>query len=232
MQTARPSRRSLTGVVALVLVAGAASIIATAPPATVDVAAAELDLGIVISDGEASPPDGKVLVAAQFVHNGRAVQLGSNARVSCNGVDLPWQSLGYMARVPIVPVGGAYVVTHTRNATATPASVPVPARPAILSPVAGATIPRGALTVTYTPGSGVKVSASAYGHRTGAGEVSVTAGDQPDNGTYTGLVTTSFEAGAGFVTVHRTLNSSPAGTGFRSVEVTYNSGSRVNVTWN
>lgn len=202
------------------------------PPGRVDVPASDLRLSILILDSEQSPPDGKVLVGVQFFHNNDYVELGGPT-IACNGVPLPVSGLGYLARVPIQSVGGAYTFVYTRNGTPTSLAVTVPARPAITSPTAGATVARSAnYTIMYTAGTAPEVTGNAFGPKAGSGTISVTGGTQPDDGSYDGLNTLGFDAGTGFVTISRKTTSSPSGTGFQSVEVKYTSGSRVAVTWN
>jgi len=202
------------------------------PTPVVDLPASDLDAKIVIGDADPMPSDGKVLVGVQFFHNGQYVQLGGSATVKCNGTVLPFSALGYLARVPIVPVGGGYTFVHTRGSVTSSIPVTVPPRPVILSPANGATVTRSAgVTITYTADGGSDVTGGASGNN-GSSAVAMSGNAQPDNGTYTGLNTASFVPGAGSVDLTRKLASTPSGTGFNSVSVQYSTGSKVNVTWN
>lgn len=59
------------------------------PPPVVDLPASDLDAKITVADTEATPSDGKVLIAVQFFSNGTYVELASNATVTCNGTLCP-----------------------------------------------------------------------------------------------------------------------------------------------
>ncbi len=197
------------------------------PPPVVDVAASNLDLNISIIDTDASPSDGKVPIIVQFFLNGTYVQLASNATVTCNGVTLTFGGLGYAERVPLVSVGGTYNCAHTRNGVSTNVSVTVPPRPIFTSPSQGASVARSSnLTITYVAGSGSGVRGSAGDGSTGLG-----GNREPDNGTYTGLDVSSLKAGPGSIGLTREFTLTPSGTGFKSVKISYSSGSDIKITW-
>lgn len=202
------------------------------PPPDVDVPASELSLSIVISDGEQNPTDGKVLVGVQFLRNGKVVHLGGPT-IACNGTALPATALGYIARVPIQAVGGMYTFVYTRAGTPTSVAVTVPSRPAITSPTSNATMARASdFTILYSAGTSAGVNGDAFGPKAGSGTISVTAGTQPDDGSYSGLNTLSFDPGPGFVTISRKVTPTVSNGGFQAVTTNYTTGSRVSVTWN
>jgi hypothetical protein len=200
---------------------------ACTPPPVVDLPASDLDVKLAVIDTDASPSDSRVPIVVQFFSAGRFVELAGNATVTCNGVTMSWNGLGYAARVPIVAVGGMYQCSHVRNGVTTTASVTVPARPVFVSPTQNATVARStSLTITYVPGSGTGVRASA-----GDGTIGRGGNVQPDNGTYTGFDVSSLNAGPGSIGLTRELTIVASGTGFSSAEFEYSSGSDINVTW-
>jgi hypothetical protein len=193
----------------------------------VDLPASDLDVKIAVLDTSQTPSDGKVPIVVQFVNAGRFVQLASNAAVTCNGVAMSFNGLGYAARVPLVAVGGTYQCAHARNGQTTSASVTVPPRPVFVSPTQNASVARStSLTITYVADSGTGMRASA-----GDGTTGLSGNVQPDNGTYTGFDVSTLKAGPGSIGLTRELKFTPSGTGFKSAEVTYSSGADINVTW-
>src|SRR5215510_2143483 len=75
------------------------------PPQVVDAPASGLAISSTVLD--LSPPgDGKVAVVVQFFQAGKFVQLADSNTVTCNGVMLSWNGLGYAERVPVVAAGG------------------------------------------------------------------------------------------------------------------------------
>jgi hypothetical protein len=207
------------------------------PPPVVDVPASDLKVKIVVTDFEPNPSDGKVIVAVQFFQNGKYVKLKSDVEVKCNGAILSYETLGglaYADRVQLMPAGGSYLKEHIRQGVTTTVSLPVPPRPEILSPAPNETLARTAdVEILYAAGSGDHVTGRAHGTKAGSGSVSTTAGDQPDNGTYSGLDATGFDPGPGSLSLARLLtNTYTGGNNFSSVESEYNSGSKVNITWN
>lgn len=197
----------------------------------VDVPASDLDAKVDVVDADPNPPDGKVLIIVAMFSAGKYVQL-SGAAITANGTDLPLQALGYMARVTI-PAGRAYSITHSRAGIVTTiANVQAPQRPVITAPAPGALVSRSApVMITYVAGGGVEVSGSAVGHRAGSGRVSDGADEQPDDGSYGPLSPSGFDAGPGTLSLTRKLVTTPAPSGFRSVQVTYRVGNEVSVTW-
>lgn len=224
----------------VIFIFGLVSINATVkPPETVDKPASELDISITVLDSEKYPSDNRVAVVVQFFYEGRYVNLRSNSSISCNGIALPKEALGYAARVPIQPEGGRYNFIHTREGVSTSVYLTVPGRPVFVSPTAGATVARSTnVIITYVPGNASEVTGRASGHRAGAGTISVGADSQPDNGTYSGLNVTAsggageFEPGIGGLSLSRKfLNIHTGGSGFKSVKSDYSSGSKINITW-
>src|SRR5258705_12031680 len=205
----------------LILLGFSVSSVTCKPTATLDLAAADLDVKITVIDTDNNPSDHKVPVVVQFFSNGSFVKLAGNATITCNGVNLPNNGLGYAERIPIVAAGGHYTFVHKRNVTTTSANVTVPSRPVINSPLPNTTVTRSAnLTINYVPGAGAGVTASAADASTGLG-----GNTQPDNGNYTGLNVSTLVAGPGSIGLVRDFSSNLSGTGFHTVEVKYNSGS-------
>jgi hypothetical protein len=202
------------------------------PAPVVNVSPSALDARITVVDHEPNPSDGKVVITVQFFSNGQFVQ-PAGAVVTANGTSLPFNGgIGYVDRVPMVAAGGTYTIVHAAGGTSTTiAAVTAPQRPVITTPSAGAVLSRGSTNIAYVAGTGTHVSGQARGTRAGSGSVSATANDQPDDGSYGPITTTVFDAGAGTLSLTRVLVSSPAGSGFNSVQVTYNVGNRVAVTW-
>lgn len=202
-------------------------------PSIVDVAPNTLDAKVIVLDNDPNPSDHKVLISVQFFSGGDFVQLGGGAVITANGIELPFNGLANMARVPMVSAGGTYALVHTKASVATPiGTIVVPSRPVISSPTSGANLPRSSsTTITYVAGSGAHVKGSAFGPKAGAGTISTTADDKPDNGTYGPLNTLGFDAGSGRVSLTRELAMSPPGTGLQSVEITYHTGTEVPVVW-
>lgn len=210
--------------IGVVIVAGMAG---CPPPAVVDVPATQLVIQPTVIDVDPHPSDGKVPVIVTFQQAGKPVQLAGSNTVTCNGVALTWNGLGYAARVPIVTAGGDLAVAHARAGVTTPVHVTVPSRPQVTSPTAGASLPRTtSLTITY-------VAAASAGVRPGAGDGATGLGgnEQPDTGTAT-LDVSQLKAGPGTVSVQRRLVASPSGTGFAGVATTYSISSvSIPVTW-
>lgn len=210
------------------LLFGMVAFSACQPPATVDEPASALAVKLTVIDTEATPSDGKVPVVMQFFSGGKYVKLAGSAAVTCNGVTLTDHGIGFAERVPIQPPGGVYTFQHSRGGVNTTVSIMAPPRPVITSPTAGATVARtNNLTISYVAGSGSGIRGSAGDASTGkSGNV------QPDNGAYTGLDVSTFQAGAGRVGITREFeNIHSGGSGFASVESKYSSGSDINVTW-
>lgn len=197
------------------------------PPPVVDLPAADLDVKVTIIDTDATPSDNKAPIVVQFFNGGNFVQLGNNAAVSCNGVALTWNGLGYAERVPLVAPGGLYRCTHGRSGVNTNVDITVPARPVFVAPTQGATVNRsGSLTITYVPGSGAGMRASAGDGSTGLG-----GNLQADNGTFSGFDVSSLQAGPGTLGLTREFTVTPGGTGFHSAEIKYSSGADIDITW-
>lgn len=185
------------------------------PAAVADAAASELAIKPAIIDLEPAPSDGKVPVVVQFFEGSTFVQLGTTSSVTCNGVALTWNGLGYAERVPIVPAGGSFTIAHVRGGVTTQLTVDVPARPVVMSPASGASLPRTSVELHY-------VAATSAGIRPGAsdGATSVSGTEQPDTGTAR-LDVNTLHAGAGTLDLSRRVTSAPSGTGFASAATTY-----------
>ena len=195
-----------------------------------DTSPSNLDLKLVVLDHPASS-DGKNIVVAQFQNGGKAVRFAGTESVTCNGVPLPLNEalFGYAERVPIQPVGGSYQFVYTHSGTPSTITLPVPARVVFTSPTAGATVARNSnMTISYVPGAGTGVNASGVGP---AGNLNRNV-FLPDNGTYTGMDSSTFGTGAGTLSLTRRFETPLGGTGFRSAVTQYDSTSTINVTWN
>lgn len=196
-------------------------------PTIADVAADQLSIQPSIIDDDPAPADGKVPIVVQFYRGTQFVELASNSVVICNGVPIPWSTVGYTARVPLVAPGGSLAFVHSRTGVTTQAVVKVPPRPVLTSPMEGELLGRLApLTLHYA-------ASSSAGVRPGAsdGKTALNGNEQPDNGTAT-LDVGMLGAGAGTVQISRRVVSTPTGTGFASVLATYTIVSPVTrVTW-
>lgn len=194
------------------------------PPATVDQPAANLDLTVTVIDTGSQPA-----IVAQFLLNGSLVQFGGNVSVTCNGVALVWNGLGYAGNVPVVPSGGTYTLVYTRNGSSTSMALIAPPHPTVTSPGSGATVARSTnLTITYVADGGSGIRGGAGDSSTGLG-----GNSEPDTGTYTGLNVSQLHAGPGSVNITRDFSPTVNGTGFKSAKgkISVNS-AEVPVTWN
>ncbi len=187
-----------------------------------------LDVTIQVLD-EAASTDGKNVVTMQLLYNGTIVQFTNGETISCNGTPLDFNGLGYAGRVARAPVGGMYQFVYTWNSGSAAIILPVPQRPVVTSPTPGSTVIRTtSLTINYVPDGGSGVDASAGDSSTGI-DRNV---NEPDNGTYTGLDVSQLQPGPGVISITRIFQSTPSGTGFKSVQTTYRSSSvDVHITW-
>ena len=199
-----------------VLAAGAGCVNGSAAETTVaDVPASQLSIEPSVIDASPSPSDGMLPVVVQFFHGNEFVRL-ANTAVMCNGVTLPWGSLGYAARVPVPAAGSSMVFTHVRGGTTTMATIKVPPRPVITSPAAGALLTRTTnLAIGYMPSTSAGVRPDASD-----GTVGINGSEQSETGTAY-LDVSMLHTGAGTVSVARRFVSLPAATGFQGVVVTY-----------
>lgn len=217
--------KSITiAVLALFLMAGNCS-----GPATVDRPASDLGVKITVIDSVENPSDGKVPVVMQFFSQGNFVKLSGNATVTCNGVPLVDNGLGNAARVSLQPQGGTYIFQHSRNNVNTTVNVAVAPRPVFQTPTtAGATVPRNNnLVIHYVAGVGSAVRGSATDGTNSKNN------SQPDDGTHEGMDVSAFNAGAGELGLVRTLTDTQhsGGSGFANVESKYETGKRIDITW-
>jgi hypothetical protein len=186
----------------------------------VDVPASQLAIEPAIADAEPPAADGMIPVVVQFfqTNNGQGIELVklSSATLSINGVLVPYGSMGYATRIPIVPEGGSITFTYTRAGATTQFIYRVPPRPTIVSPAANASVARTVnLTITYGASTGQAVRPLA------ADASFETIGlEQTDNGTAT-LDVTSLRPGAGSVSLARRFVTTQTGSGFQSAAVTY-----------
>src|SRR6266566_4314174 len=195
-----------------------------------DTSAANLDAKAIVLDFPTSS-DGKNVVVLQFRSNGKAVKSAGGETATCNGVNLPLNELmfGYAERVPIVPVGGTYHFVYTRTGVPTTLDQTVPPRVVFASPTTGATVSRSTnMTILYVADAGQGIDAGGTGP---AGNLLRNV-FLPDNGTYTGLDSSSFGTGAGTLSLTRRFEGSVAGTGFHAASRQYDSHNQINVIWN
>lgn len=183
-------------------------------PATA-AAAAEREIKPAIIDLEPAPADGKVPVVVQFFDGGAYVQLGATSSVTYNGVALGWNGLGYAERVPIVAAGGSITIAHLRGGVTTQLTVAVPARPVVMSPASGASLPRTSVELHYIAATSAGIRPSASDGATG-----VNGTEQPDTGTAM-LEVSTLHAGAGTLGLSRRITSMQSDTGFASATATY-----------
>lgn len=186
---------------------------------SVDVPANQLAIEPTITDAEPPASDGMVPVVVQFFQiTGQSTDLVklSSATLSINGVVVPYGSMGYATRIPIVAEGGGIMFTYTRTGTTAQFIYRVPPRPTITSPTANQVVARAVnLTIAYGASTGQAVrplAADASFNTVGI--------EQTDNGTAM-LDVTGLRPGAGSVSVARRFVTSVAGSGFQSAAVTY-----------
>jgi hypothetical protein len=182
---------------------------------SVDVPASQLAIEPTIADPEPPAPDGMVSVVVQFFQGTDYVKL-SSATLSINGMTVPYGTMGYATRIPIVAEGGGITFTYTRAGTPTQFIYRVPPRPTITSPMANSTVVRAAnLMITYAASTGEAV-------RPLAADASLnTIGiEQTDNGMAT-LDVTGLRPGTGSVSLARRYVTAPPQSGFQSAAVTY-----------
>jgi hypothetical protein len=194
-----------------------------------DTSAANLDVKVSVIDLPGAS-DNTNIVVMQFRSGGKSVKFAGGETVTCNGINLTLNELlfGYAERIPIVAVGGTYHFVYTRAGVPTTVDLVVPQRVVFTSPTNGATVARNNnMTINYVADGGSGVNASGSGP---SGNLNRNV-FQADNGTYTGLDSTSFGAGAGEISLERKFEGSIGGTGFHSAEKQYSSWSKINVTW-
>lgn len=198
-----------------------------APLPTSNTSLGELEVKVDISDVSATPSDGKALLLLRFYENNTAVQLSGSPSLSCDGVTLTYQLNSYNARIPIKAAGQKHecVIEHEGNQAQF--SIVIPERPVISSPTLGETLSRESpLTIKYSAGNGDGMLGSASD-----GTNAVSGSEKPDNGEYVGLDVSTLQPGTGSVGLIRKVVSQLSGTGVRAVELTYNCGADVKVTW-
>jgi hypothetical protein len=186
---------------------------------SVDVPANQLQIEPTIADAEPVAADGMVPVTIQFFHDGgqgtELVKL-SSATLSVNGVMVPYGSMGYATRIPIVAPGGGITFTYTRAGSTTQFIYRVPPRPTIMSPMANEAVVRSLnLMITYAASTGEAVrplAADASFNTVGI--------EQTDNGVAL-LDVTGLRPGAGSVSLARRFVTTPPASGFQSAAVTY-----------
>lgn len=189
------------------------------------VTADRIEIEATFTDQELSS-DGKQPVAVQFFESGKLVQLRNGATIRCNGVELAQTTLAFAGRVPIEPDGGIYEITHELHDELATLTVPVPARPTITSPAAGAQLPRTvAQVVTFAPVSGSLIRLSAAGP---AGTKD--AGWIADSGSAT-VDVTALGAGTGTLSVMRRVEGAVADTGFAKARFSYAIDKSLTVVW-
>ncbi|HEX8109241.1 MAG TPA: hypothetical protein VF516_16015 [Kofleriaceae bacterium] len=180
-----------------------------------NVPASQLAIEPTLVDSDAAPPDGKIPVIVQFFQGNEYVML-SSATLTIDGVAVPYGSMGYTTRIPIVPSGDSITFTHVRAGVTTQFTYRVPSRPTITSPMANEVVPRSPnLMIGYASSNGLAVRPLA------ADAVAGTSGiEQSDNG-MAFLDVSGLRSGAGSVGVARRYVTTPSQTGFRSATVTY-----------
>jgi hypothetical protein len=182
---------------------------------SVDVPASQLTIEPTIVDADAAPPDGMVPVVVQFFQANQYVKL-SSATLTIDNVAVPYGSMGYTARIPMVSSGGVITFTYTRAGVPTSFTYRVPPRPTITSPTTNEVVVRSVnLMISYP-------SASGQGVRPLASDLSLgTSGsEQTDNG-MAFLDVTGLRPGGGSVGVARRYVTTQSGSGFQSATVTY-----------
>lgn len=199
------------------------------PPPVVSAPASTIDAKFSVLDTPENPSDGKVIVVAQFMQNGKVIQVASDATVTCNGVVLTFNGLvlGNAERVPQVAPGGTYTFRYNRAGINTNVAITVPARPVFSAPtVAGAAILRSTnFTIHYVAGAGTSVRGDASD---GSHNLN---NSQQDDGTFDGLDVSGFNAGPGTLGITRTLENALPSTGFLSASSSFSINKTIAITW-
>lgn len=192
-----------------------------------DVPASELSIEPTIVDADPAPADGQVSVVVQLFHANNYVKLGSGASLAVDGVTLPWSSLGYTGKIPLVGAGGSIVFEHMRGGVTTRVTYAVPPRPTISTPAAGDTVERGTnVMIDYvaSTSSGVRPSGSD-------GSITIPGAEQSETGMAL-LDVSGLRSGPGSVRLARRIVKSPSGSGFQAAVVTYTiTSAPVSVIW-
>ncbi|HEX3477888.1 MAG TPA: hypothetical protein VHT91_22855 [Kofleriaceae bacterium] len=193
---------------------------------SVNAAASQLVIEPTIVDADAAPPDGMVPVVVQFFQSNEYVKLDA-ATLAIDGMAVPYGSMGYATRIPIVAPGGNITFTYSRGGTTTQFAYRVPPRPTITAPMANEVVPRSInLMIAYSASTGQAVRPLASDASLGTSGI-----EQTDNG-MAFLDVTGLRPGAGTIGVARRYVTTPPGTGFQSAAVTYTITSvPVPVTW-
>lgn len=177
-----------------------------------------------------------------FDAEGHFIEFAAGETIACNNTFLAFHDdalLGlhvdsYEGQISIPPIGGSYTCVY-RIPGGTKASIVVPSRRSLvlLSPANGAQIKvptkTHTLTITYVSANGQTISGSAQDSMEHVADGTV----EQDSGIYT-LDDSSFSAfapGAGAISLTRKWTFAPPGTGFQSVDVTYDLTSTAQVTW-
>jgi hypothetical protein len=182
---------------------------------SVDVPASQLAIEPTLADPEPPAADGMIAVVVQFFQGSDYVKL-SSATLSINGVMVPYGTMGYATRIPLVAAGGSITFTYTRAGTTTQFTYRVPSRPTITSPAANDVVMRSLiLPITYPSSTGQAVRPLAADASLGTIGI-----EQTDNGMAT-LDVTGLRPGAGTVSLARRFVTTPTGSGFQSAAVTY-----------
>lgn len=221
--------RHLPNILILIVAAGLAGCVDTnaGSPMVVNAAASDLSIQPSIIDADPAPSDGMVPIVIQFYQGNTFVELAAGNVVTCNGMPVPIGNLGYTARVPLVAAGGDVVFALTRGTTVTKATVKVPPRPEVMSPIAGASLVRSiTFPITYVPttSAGVRPTASDTA-------IGLSGSEQPDNGMAV-IDVSALRVGSGTVQLSRRYLSVLPGTGFKAAIATYTiSSAEVPVSW-
>lgn len=182
---------------------------------SVDVPANQLVIEPTIADPVPPASDGTIPVTVQFFQGSDLVKLGS-ATISVNGVAMPYGSMGYATRIPIVAAGGGIMFTYTHAGSTTQFIYRVPPRPTVTSPTANEVVVRSLmLMISYAASTGEAVRPLASDATIGTIGI-----EQTDNG-MAFLDVTGLRPGAGSVSVARRFVTTPSGSGFQSAAVTY-----------
>jgi hypothetical protein len=141
---------------------------------------------------------------------------------------VPYGSMGYITKIPIVASGGAITFMYTRaGSPPTQFTYRVPPRPSITSPVANDVVARSVnLAITYASANGQAVRPIASD-----GSLGTTGIEQSDNG-MAFIDVAGLRPGAGSVGVARRYVTTPPGSGFQIAAITYTITSLpIPVTW-
>jgi hypothetical protein len=201
-----------------------------------DTSAANLEADLYLGRGGQGGQDLKVVVGffvSQAEPHDTIVRFTHRESVTCDGAPLTYDpntpTAAFQATLTGITGGATLACIYTSSGVATTLSYTLPPDLQILSPKAGDTVPRSKQTsITYAPTGGPDIQGGASNGPEFGGTAS--GPKQSATGVYT-LDTTTVQAGAGSIGLNQQVSAMPTGSGFKSLQVTYDAGASVPVTF-